>query len=393
MRTFALIFSVLALSACTTETDVADSDTVDTGIETLEYNGQRAVLDGWMSSQGVVYTSGSGDEMVETWWTFSLESFDGLERTALIQPTGFNFTVEADGDGRFGTPVDQSRVSAGDIINYCWIAQVWPEGHIGTVGHSDIGGPELNSMSGGPYENHLVTSGGTLDLALRCELRGDAPLGTKIAVSMTYNVISDADVYDASVAREDNVGVLPQYYVQIGPDSCGNYELTDRYYDIPSTSCSLPFIELGTSALYWPASDPMVLFGSFGIRNGMGPGVVINEVYTHIYDLPEDMFYDENTRIEVNVGDQAGNASCLPISNLDGENSLACIVRGIDAMLYTNYPLDFTVRISDFPSVPNGHTMRAQVYYKWTDMTTGDGTTAIGGWPVIDSAMQLVTPY
>lgn len=375
------------------DTEVTDSDPADT--DTVpEYNGQRAVLEGWMDRTGIQFAD-PGNMVDMGWWTFSLESHDGLDRVATIQPTAFHFTVESDGDGRFGTPVDQ--VVAGDIVHFCWLVQVWPDGHIGTVGHSDIGGPELNSM-GGPYENHPVGSGDTLELGLRCNLHSDAPLGTKVAVSMSYNVISDADVYDASVARDDNQGTQPQYFVQVGPDSCGNYDMQPRY-NVNDVSCSIPVMSFGTTGYSYPDSrNWFEMMGTWNIIDGVGEGVVVNDLAVKI-EFDRVIDFDSTTILTADSPSLPGQWDTVPCTpgfdSFLGVSVMWCQAGDVD---YTVTPqmrgFGLNMRINGLPTeVVEGVHMDVTAYFRWTDIATGFTTSDRGGYPVIDSDFLVVSPY
>lgn len=395
-----VIHSVVLMTSSVQDTDPGDTDShpivdTDEGEAIPKYNGEHAVLEGWMSSQGIQHAD--PDTVVDMgWWTFSLKSHDGLDRIATIQPTAFHFTVESDGDGRFGTPVDQ--VVAGDIVHFCWLVQAWPDGHIGTVGHSDVGGPELNSMVGGPYEKHLVTSGDMLEFGLRCNLHNDAPLGTKVAVNMSYKVISDADVYDASVARDDNQGTQPQYFVQVGPDSCGHYDMWSRY-GREGMSCSIPVMSFGTTGYSYPDSRNWFdVMGTWNIIDGVGDGVVVNDLAVKV-EFDRVIDFDTNpflTAPSLFTPGRWDSVSCTPgFDSFLGVSIMWCQAGAVD---YTVTPqmrgLSLNMRIDGLPTeVAEGVHMDVTTYFRWTDIATGFTTNDRGGYPVVDSDSLMVSPY
>lgn len=393
--------------------DADTDDTLDTDTTTVpdviepsdtdvpEYNGESAVLEGWMSSQGVQYAE-PGNVVDMGWWTFSLESFDGLGHSATIKPTSFHFTVEADGDGRFGTPVDQAKVLASDSVDYCWLVRKDSvNGRISVAGSSNIGGPVANTMTGGSYEVFTVSSFPArkdLEMGMRCALRDDAPLGTKVAVSMDYTLTQGIDVYDASVARRDNVGVLPQYFVQVGPDSCGNYDMRSRY-NVSDVSCSIPVMSFNTTGQSYPDSrDWFEMMGTWNILDGVGAGVVVNDLAVEI-EFDRVIDFDSTTILTMDSPSLPGQwdtVQCTPaFDSFLGVSVLWCQAGAVD---YTVTPqmrgFNLNMRISGLPTeVVQGVHMDVTTYFRWTDLATEFTTSDRGGYPVIDSDFQKVSPY
>lgn len=229
MRIFPMLFA-LSLSGCLlgwegyeepSETDTAadcgedlDTEVIDDVVDTVNDTAAsevvlNAVLEGAMSSNGVQYAQ-PGNLVEMGYWTFGIDSLDDVGHTATITPTGFTFTIDADNDNRFGLPTD-GDVVAGDVIHFCRFYTAEPNGIAVPVEPSDIGGPELNTMSGGNYPSFIVSE--DMIIGLWCTTLDDVPVNVKVAVSMQYEVVGE-DVFDASTARTDNAGILPQYYVR-----------------------------------------------------------------------------------------------------------------------------------------------------------------------------------
>lgn len=231
MRIFPMLFA-FSLSGCLlgwegyeepSETDTAadcgedlDTEVTDDVVDTVNDTAAsevalNAVLEGAMSSSGIQYAAPSN--LVEMgYWTFGIESLDDDDHTVTIVPTGFTFTLDADNDNRFGLPTDDDMV-AGDVIHFCRFYTAEPSGIVVPVEPSDIGGPELNTMSSDAYPTFSVETEDVI-IGLWCTTFDDIPTGTKIAVSMQYEVTTSENVFDASTARTDNTGTLPQYYVR-----------------------------------------------------------------------------------------------------------------------------------------------------------------------------------
>lgn len=376
--------------------DAGDTDVAtDTDISIPEYNGQRAVLEGWMSSMGMV-TASPGETVTVGQWSFDLTSFDGLKRAADIVPTEFHFMVDSQEDGQFGTPFDMN-VTAGDIINRCWLT---------TAPDIDIGGPELNGMRGTYVPLHVVerTPFDQRRFAMQCSVRSDAPQHVAFAVQLyNYNVISDSDVYDASTARQDNAFVGPQYWVQVGSrDTCEPFDLALRYGGWPSfntLSASLPTFELDTTGMFYDGSGrSLVDHGIFHTADGCGTGYQVIGVGMKISGLPDDTAFTNTSAFISFDGASSQYVTCTSGSHGDGTHKeIWCEATGLSGSQYEVTPakqgVDYMYNFVHLPEMPANHEVTITTYYKWRDLSTGIGTDLVTGWFVMDGDSITAAPY
>jgi hypothetical protein len=247
-----------------------------------EYDGQRAVLEGYMISSGSVRTevSTAVDELKLGDYRFELTSFDGDARNAHVQPTKFVFWTDSDGDGVFGETFDRE---AEDFIDACYLVLRDPVSgdmtRFGLAEVANVTGRELDVT--GVWSIPVESGPAGTEFGVRCSFyRFEELTGTKVGVSMHYSVVHDADVWDASTARLDNVGG-GQWYHQLGPESCSRYWLTGSS-GVSRMTCSMPVLEAVTPFQYAATTSGFAPVFSFSSIEGKGNGYDVNSVQMNV---------------------------------------------------------------------------------------------------------------
>lgn len=354
--TLIAILSVSTLfGACCPEISVSPNDTdIDTGSEDVVTS--QGILEGSMSLTGL-QDGEAGDTFEMAEWSFELSELgDNTGRSVQIVPTGFDFHVESDGDGRFGTPTDTEV--AGDYISHCWF----------TIDGVGIGGPETNSMSG-TYRSFEVTQGaGTLTyISLMCDTHEDVPADVEIAVSMRYTVTGDSDIYDASTARTDNAGVYPDYRVRIGNQPENDTECSYDYQSVTDSSwqqlCAIPRPTLNYG---WPTEitslqDVGEIVDLYIPIEGSGQ-VEIHGITVDIHHAGDTAWFDNlyGEVMEINPvvnGVSMGNLPETPTAHFPGANESA-------GTLQWNWS-SFTMGDGSMPSSIVDASDRLKYYLTW----------------------------
>lgn len=211
-----------------------------------------------------------------------------------------------------------------------------------------------------------------------------------------------ADVYNITV-ESDEADTFVDIDVTVTPASeetesdCEPF--VHEHSGVRFNTASRPTVEFNSTLTGFATDigDSLDIGGAFHTVGGCGEGVTIEQIAINIRNL-ESVDLLTSTVATVVIDGHRMSVECTPVTYPDGLVEYWCIMDlsvqdGEFDVLPNSNGVPFQLVLDELPELKSGEQSTVTLYYKWSDIETGNGYVDGGGWAVIDSDSFVIDPY